>query len=323
MRFFKKQKRLPVSLVCRNCGTQTVGRYCHTCGQDIFAGRNTTFSSVFYSFLENVFAFDNKIIRTLRYLLFRPGFLSSEYVSGHISRYVQPAKLYWFISIVFFTLFTSQILQNMRVNNWQEKDIAQQENKAPIDSLLAHSIDSAFQNYIPLMSTNQQKAVAGADGFKGGRNREGKIDFNESKRFVEQAVSLLPYIMFFYLPIFALITYWLFRKNRRYYVNHLVFSAHLHAFLFVVYSIFSMVGLLLPKDVGFPTWVVIAILLAQLTYYFSSLRVFYKVKYTAVFFRGSIAFILNMILLLMFTILALLVIYTIKGVPDGINVTIG
>jgi len=110
MKWFKKKKRaLPEDTTCRNCSTQTVGQYCHECGQDVHAGVGQSTLKLIGQALESVFALDGKTPRTLAFLMIRPGFLSEEYRMGKVNRYVHPVKLFWMSSLIFFALFISQI----------------------------------------------------------------------------------------------------------------------------------------------------------------------------------------------------------------------
>jgi hypothetical protein len=58
-------------------------------------------------FVYDVTHFDSKFFSSVRYLLFRPGFLSSEYLRGKRVSYLNPIKMYVFISAVFFLFFFS------------------------------------------------------------------------------------------------------------------------------------------------------------------------------------------------------------------------
>ena len=103
----KGSKNQLVRAVCRNCGTATVGRYCHVCGQDMFAGRTHRLLELLDDSLGNIFAWDNKVFRTLWNLIAFPGRLTREFYAGRIIRYVFPSKLLWFITIIFFALLWS------------------------------------------------------------------------------------------------------------------------------------------------------------------------------------------------------------------------
>jgi hypothetical protein len=54
--------------------------------------------------------------------------------------------------------------------------------------------------------------------------------------FTYQAIRNLPLMMFFFLPIFALILLMLFYK-KRYYIEHIIHGLHLHAFAYFIYGL--------------------------------------------------------------------------------------
>jgi len=89
---------------CLNCGTLIQGRYCHVCGQENLEPKES-----FWHLLTHVFNdithFDGKFFTTLKDLLFKPGFLSREYMKGRRAAYLNPVRMYVFTSAVFFLLF--------------------------------------------------------------------------------------------------------------------------------------------------------------------------------------------------------------------------
>ncbi len=90
----------PVSR-CSNCQSALSGPFCAECGQE--SGSTIKyFWSVIMHLLDDVFSFDSRASRTLWPLVFRPGYLTNEYILGRRVHYVPPLRLYLFISIVFF-----------------------------------------------------------------------------------------------------------------------------------------------------------------------------------------------------------------------------
>ena len=89
---------------CLNCGTILKGHYCYACGQ-----KDEHLHEPFYIMVGHAFAhywhFDSKFLNTLGPLLFKPGFLTNEFIAGKRVRYVHPVQLYFFLSIIFFILF--------------------------------------------------------------------------------------------------------------------------------------------------------------------------------------------------------------------------
>jgi hypothetical protein len=49
-------------------------------------------------------------------------------------------------------------------------------------------------------------------------------------------------MMFALMPIFALLLYLLFRKRAEYYIDCLVFSVHYHAFAFLLFTLYLILG---------------------------------------------------------------------------------
>jgi len=58
-------------------------------------------------FVGDVLHYDSQFLTTLKYLLFRPGRLTKEYMAGKRVSYVNPVKLYIFVSFVFFLVFAT------------------------------------------------------------------------------------------------------------------------------------------------------------------------------------------------------------------------
>ena len=89
---------------CLNCGTLVQGRYCHKCGQENTVPKETFWHMVTHFFYD-ITHFDSKFFETMKDLVFKPGFLSREYMKGKRASYLHPVKMYVFTSAVFFLLF--------------------------------------------------------------------------------------------------------------------------------------------------------------------------------------------------------------------------
>lgn len=87
--------------ICENCHAKVQGMYCSQCGQSVESTLRY-FWSVILHLLDDIFSFDSRASRTLFPLLFRPAFLTNEYIAGRRVHYVPPLRLYLFISIIFF-----------------------------------------------------------------------------------------------------------------------------------------------------------------------------------------------------------------------------
>ena len=107
---------------CLNCGATVQGRYCHICGQENTEPKET-FWHMFTHFFYDITHFDGSFFVTLKDLLFKPGFLSREYMLGRRKKYLHPVRMYVFTSAVFFLVFFSLFYVS-------ENDIANADQKA-------------------------------------------------------------------------------------------------------------------------------------------------------------------------------------------------
>ena len=91
---------------CLNCGTEVIGKYCHNCGQE-----NTEPEESFWHLVSHFFNdfthFDGKFFSTVKDIIFKPGFLSKEYMKGRREAYLNPVRMYIFTSFIFFLAFFS------------------------------------------------------------------------------------------------------------------------------------------------------------------------------------------------------------------------
>jgi hypothetical protein len=91
---------------CLNCGTTVQGKFCHICGQENVEPKETFFGMVTH-FFNDITHFDGKFFITLKDLVFKPGFLSAEYIKGRRASYLNPVRMYVFTSAIFFLIFFS------------------------------------------------------------------------------------------------------------------------------------------------------------------------------------------------------------------------
>jgi hypothetical protein len=92
--------------ICLNCGAHLTGRYCQDCGQENLEPKES-FSHLVTHFFEDVTHFDGKFFSSIKYLFTKPGFLTEEYIKGRRASYLNPIRMYLFISALFFLVFMS------------------------------------------------------------------------------------------------------------------------------------------------------------------------------------------------------------------------
>jgi len=101
-----RRGRAPITH-CLNCETAVSGRYCHACGQETH-DQSVALGTVASELASEVASFDSKLARTAVPLLFRPGFLTSEFNRGRRVRYLSPLKMYLVVSALFFFVLAQQ-----------------------------------------------------------------------------------------------------------------------------------------------------------------------------------------------------------------------
>lgn len=102
MSHFKERKEK----VCLNCNAAIYGKFCHICGQENIEPKESFWSLVTHFFFDLIH-FDGKFFSTLKYLLFKPGFLAEEHSKGRRADYLHPIRLYIFVSAFFFLIIFS------------------------------------------------------------------------------------------------------------------------------------------------------------------------------------------------------------------------
>ena len=99
---------------CLNCGGEVNGRFCQHCGQKNLEPEESVFDLVGH-FFHNITHYDGKIVRTLKHLLIRPGFLSKEYLVGRRAGYLHPVHMYVVTSTFFFFILIKMSNQSAAV----------------------------------------------------------------------------------------------------------------------------------------------------------------------------------------------------------------
>lgn len=105
---------------CTTCGTRYVGNFCPRCGQSAKIDRYS-FRKTFLLFLD-VWGMGNRgMFRSIRDLLFRPGYMIRDYLRGMLMAYFPPFKM--FFLLLTLTLIVDTGLNIQGVNRVKEKEL--------------------------------------------------------------------------------------------------------------------------------------------------------------------------------------------------------
>jgi hypothetical protein len=161
-----KKKLLIVSHVplrkekdCLNCGAIVQGRYCHVCGQENVVPKETFWHMVTHFFYD-ITHFDSKFFESVKDLIIRPGFLSTQYMLGKRASYLHPVRMYVFTSAIFFLIFFTFFKPNTAIKNTADQPLTEQKRKEYIN---------AIHDKLKKDSTNEelkQKLIAAGDTTK-------------------------------------------------------------------------------------------------------------------------------------------------------------
>lgn len=251
---------------CPNC-THTfeeVNNYCPNCGQENH-DLNVPLKHLIWEFLEGTLHYDTKFWKTLKYLLFKPGYLTEKFNLGQRASYVPPFRLYVFVSLVFFTALAFRSQNNVKAIS--DADIQKAMSEAfpemqATDSLKTQNIETS-----QLTGSNNQDVTSSQfiEKFK---------RFTKSENSKQKLLKNTSFMMFILMPFFGFILYIIYRKQRRNYVEHLMFSIHFHTFFFLI-IILSLIIEYIFKGFNVDAWV---FWIAGI-YMFFALRHVYKQSY--------------------------------------------
>jgi len=140
------------------------GRFCQNCGQENVLTKQSFFSLATH-FIYDILHFDSKFFDTLKYVLFRPGFIPKRYISGQRMRFLDPIRMYLFTSALFFLVFFSLKSSETSLFNYDEPEVALTGKKrAQVIEDLQHGLedepaDTALKNMLLRLLDSTQRVT--------------------------------------------------------------------------------------------------------------------------------------------------------------------
>lgn len=130
---------------CLNCNSHAnnSGTYCSNCGQKLDLTSFTLWHLILDS-LADFFDFDSKLLKSMR-ALWRPGFLTKEFMAGRRKSYVNPLRLYLSMTILFFSLLL--FWMNRSELDWKFNDL---DERVSISRQLEHFDSLAIVYQLPV-----------------------------------------------------------------------------------------------------------------------------------------------------------------------------
>lgn len=257
---------------CRNCGEALIGPYCSHCGQREDRG-DLSVADVASDLLDEVVSWDSRLWRTLVPLVFRPGFLTAEFIAGRRARYVPPFRLYLIISFVLFLVFSLTAGRDSLIQTYDGSDLkpgisvtaggenvdvgAEEDStvlRLDLTPLGNEDVEASDETVIaPLVvgggdiegidDIDVGISLANEDSPQWLKNLDDRLEKNvqslsgDRGEFIELLTEYLPQMMFLLLPVFALLLKFCYLFSPFHYLQHLVFALHFHCFAYLLYLI--------------------------------------------------------------------------------------
>lgn len=256
---------------CLNCGTSLGGQYCGNCGQ---RGRSRLISlwELVREAFGDLLELDSRLWQTLVPLLIRPGKLTRDYLLGRRARFMPPFRTYLVLSVVFFlvaffdpreefnVLFepaaettegavpvdqSGEELRQGVMQELAEDGIVIGEDAAPEDEE-----DSSGVNIS--LSSGETDVKCEIDELESAEIPDwlarrltperlqimcARVTADNGRALIGKLRDNVPAALFFLLPLMALVLKLMYPLSKRYYVEHLLFVVHYHAFVFLILTL--------------------------------------------------------------------------------------
>lgn len=257
---------------CPNCEAPVTGQYCANCGQ-IQKDIRRFFLALVNEALEDIFSPNSRVWKTVYFLLFRPGYLTLEYLRGRRVSYVQPIRLYFITSIIFFVLLSLiNFFSDPPILTTTNEPTAQTEQVQTDDEVAVESEDSSDPEADSQLPSDESfdRAIAGVDS--GFDETETELDLpfasaeteeqlkevlrqqikkvltlakeGNSSEVISVFLEITPPVIFCLLPLFALLLKIVYIFRGVYYSEHLIYAVHNHCFIFLLLTLYSLGQLL-------------------------------------------------------------------------------
>ena len=248
---------------CLNCGSTLGGQYCGNCGQRARSRLISLWELVREAF-GDLFELDSRLWQTLVPLVIRPGKLTRDYLLGRRARYMPPFRSYLVLSVVFFLVafFDPREDFNVLFEPAAESTGEAEEPNQSAEEIRESVIKELAEEGIIVTGEPVADDEEDSDG-------EGSVDCDIedlesadipdwlSSRLTPERLQLVcerimaddgralsgklrdnvPAALFFLLPLMALVLKIMYPLSKRYYVEHLLFVVHNHAFVFLILTL--------------------------------------------------------------------------------------
>jgi Protein of unknown function (DUF3667)/Domain of unknown function (DUF4286) len=259
---------------CLNCGARLRGQYCAVCGQRARSRLISLWELISDAF-GDLFEIDSRLWQTLVPLMIRPGRLTHDYLQGRRARYMPPFRMYLVLSLLFFLvaffdprenfglLFEPQPEAGPAAGSAAPTDEAERKKQEILDELAGEGI--VVGDTLPKEAADKGSGLNIQLDGNGEPGVQCKIDDEDmaswpawlqrrltperlkhicertqidgGQAFIDKLLDNIPTALIVLLPLMAFVLKALYPLSKRYYVEHLLFFVHFHAFFFMLLTL--------------------------------------------------------------------------------------
>ena len=253
---------------CLNCGSYMRGQYCAVCGQRAHSRLISLWELVRDAF-GDLFELDSRLWQTLGPLLVRPGRLTADYLQGRRARFMPPFRTYLVLSLLFFVVAFFDPREDLSLLFEAQPEATSEEAVSEAEAHKQEILQELAEDGIDV-GGKLPKDVELNEGFTirvGDTETEEDCEVNQSdlddmpawlqrrltperlqricertqidggRAFLDKLIDNIPAALIVLLPLMAFVLKALYPLSRRYYVEHLLFFVHFHAFFFLILSL--------------------------------------------------------------------------------------
>lgn len=181
---------------CKNCGHSFQGKYCNACGEKVYNNHDKSVVHFFEEGLHFITHLEGTLFTTIKTMFKLPGQLSLDYCNGKRKKYFKPLS-FFLLLVVLYLLFPFFEGLNMRLPNYETQPLYGKYAAAKIQSVAAST----------------------------GLSLEAL-----SERFHAKSEKASKFLLIVIVPFTAAVIFCLAFFRRKYFFDHMVFSAELNCF---------------------------------------------------------------------------------------------
>ncbi|MBK3518340.1 DUF3667 domain-containing protein [Carboxylicivirga marina] len=255
----------PQLINCKNCDHRFSGKYCSNCGQSV-KELERPIRFMIADFMGTIITFDTRLAKTLVTILFKPGYLTIDFLAGRRARYMPPFRFYLFISFVMFLLMS--IVTNKSIHDNYEPTKEEAKNiknvvSATVDSVqnsndsiyvatrkvIKAELDSAEIDSSDIVSvdeiiSNFENAVEKIENDDSKYGKTIKMIQDYPELYINKLYQFTSWSLFLFMPIFAFLLWISFYRSKKLFIGHLIFSLNIHSFIFTISAIVLAVNII-------------------------------------------------------------------------------